>query len=93
MGAVLFNSGGRSPTYGMSPNGMVPGLDPGTTGVRFSPSRPTRKKKNMNDSTHDQMKRENSQLRKSLIETNKQFVEVVNENLALRREIEKLKGK
>lgn len=36
---------------------------------------------------HSQMKKENNQLRKSLIETNKNYVEVCNENLELRREL------
>lgn len=39
----------------------------------------------------DQMKKENSMVRKALMETNKNYVEVINENLALRREIEKLR--
>lgn len=44
----------------------------------------------MTDNSFDQMKTENKRLRKLLEETNKQYVEVVNENLALRREIERL---
>ena len=36
----------------------------------------------------EQMKKENSINRKALMETNKNYVEVVNENLALRRELE-----
>ena len=36
---------------------------------------------------HSQMKKENAQLRKALAETNTNYVEVVNENLALRREL------
>lgn len=38
----------------------------------------------------DQMKRENTATRKALIETNKNYVEIVNENLVLRRKIEEL---
>lgn len=45
----------------------------------------------MTDSTHEQMKKENAQLRKAIMETNKNYVEVVNENLALKRELEKLR--
>lgn len=41
-------------------------------------------------SSCDQMKKENSTLRKSLMETNKYYVEVINENLELRRKITKL---
>lgn len=36
---------------------------------------------------HSQMKRENNLLRKSITEVNRNYVEVVNENLALRREL------
>lgn len=36
----------------------------------------------------EQMKKENFQLRKAIIETNKNYVEVVNENLALKRQLE-----
>jgi hypothetical protein len=39
---------------------------------------------------HSQMKKENSQLRKALAETNTNYVEVVNENLELRRKVEDL---
>lgn len=34
---------------------------------------------------HGQMKKENTQLRRLLLETNKNYVEVVNENLNLKR--------
>lgn len=34
------------------------------------------------------MKAENKQLRKAIIDTNKGYVEVVNENLALKKELE-----
>lgn len=37
----------------------------------------------------EQMKKENAQLRKAIIETNKNYVDVVNENIALRKELEK----
>lgn len=40
----------------------------------------------------DQMKKENSLLRKSIMDTNKNYVEVVNENLELRRQLEALQG-
>lgn len=40
----------------------------------------------------DQIKKENNLLRKSIMETNKNYVEVVNENLELRRELEALRG-
>lgn len=36
---------------------------------------------------HSQMKRENNLLRKSIAETEKNYVEVVNENLALRAKL------
>lgn len=36
----------------------------------------------------ESMKKENTQIRKALMETNKNYVEVVNENLALRRKLE-----
>lgn len=36
----------------------------------------------------DQMKKENSAMRKAINDTNNNYVEVVNENLALRRELE-----
>lgn len=36
----------------------------------------------------DQMKKENSQLRKALMETNKNYVEVCNENLYLKQQLE-----
>lgn len=39
----------------------------------------------------DQMKKENSLARKALMDTNKNYVEVVNENLAKQREIDRLK--
>lgn len=39
--------------------------------------------------TCDQMKKENAQLRRALLDTNKNYVEVVNENLALRKELER----
>lgn len=39
------------------------------------------------DPSHDQMKRENAQLRKQLLDTHRSYVEVVNENLALLREL------
>lgn len=42
------------------------------------------------DSTHEQMKKENAQLRKALAETNKNYVEVVNENLELKAKVEQL---
>lgn len=38
----------------------------------------------------DQMKRENTAMRKAITDTNANYVEVVNENLALRRKIEEL---
>lgn len=38
----------------------------------------------------DQMKRENTAMRKAITDTNANYVEVVNENLALRRIIEDL---
>lgn len=41
-------------------------------------------------SSCEQMKKENTQSRKALMETNKNYIEVVNENLALRREVEGL---
>lgn len=36
----------------------------------------------------DQMKKENKSMRQALLDTNKNYVEVVNENLSLRRELE-----
>lgn len=36
---------------------------------------------------HSQMKRENNILRKSISDINRNYVEIVNENLALRREL------
>lgn len=39
---------------------------------------------------HSQMKRENNLLRKANTEINRNYVEVVNENLELRRKIEEL---
>lgn len=36
---------------------------------------------------HSQLKKENNVLRKSISETNKHYVEVCNENLALKREL------
>lgn len=36
----------------------------------------------------EQMKKENAAVRKALMETNKQYVEVVNENLNLKRKLE-----
>lgn len=39
----------------------------------------------------DQMKKENSSIRKALQDTNTNYVEVVNENLALHKEIETLR--
>lgn len=36
----------------------------------------------------DQMKKENAATRKALMDTNKNYTEVVNENLALRRKLE-----
>ena len=39
---------------------------------------------------HSQIKRENNLLRKSIAETNRNYVEVVNENLELKRKIEEL---
>jgi predicted nucleic acid-binding OB-fold protein len=36
------------------------------------------------------MKKENSVIRKAMMETSKNYVEVVNENLALRRKLEEL---
>jgi len=39
-----------------------------------------------------QMKSENKAIRKSIMDTNKEYVAVVNENLALRRYIENLTG-
>lgn len=38
----------------------------------------------------DQMKKENTALRKAISDTNANYVEVVNENLALRRKLEEL---
>ncbi len=38
-------------------------------------------------SSCDQMKRENAQMRKALMETNRNYIDVCNENLALRREL------
>lgn len=40
-------------------------------------------------SSCEQMKKENAAARKALMETNKNYVEVVNENLELRRELQK----
>lgn len=40
----------------------------------------------------DQMKKENTLTRKALSDTNKNYVEVVNENLALRRELEETRS-
>ena len=37
---------------------------------------------------HSALKRENNILRKSINDTNKQYVEVVNENLSLKRKLE-----
>jgi hypothetical protein len=42
-------------------------------------------------SSCDQMKRENKQLRLALTDTNKNYVEVVNENLSLHRDVEALR--
>lgn len=39
-----------------------------------------------------QMKTENKSLRRAIIETNKAFVETVNEGLALKKELEELKS-
>lgn len=39
----------------------------------------------MNCNSCEQMKKENKQLRQALVDTNRNYVEVVNENLALRR--------
>ncbi len=41
-------------------------------------------------SSCDQMKKENTNTRKALLETSKQYVEVCNENLGLRRKISQL---
>lgn len=38
-------------------------------------------------SSCDQMKKENSLIRKSIIDTNKNYIEVVNENLALKQQV------
>jgi regulator of replication initiation timing len=40
----------------------------------------------------EQMKIENKTLRRSIDEINKNYVEVINENLALRRELEKVRN-
>lgn len=40
-----------------------------------------------NCSSCEQMKKENASIRKALMETNKQYVEVINENLELRRQL------
>lgn len=42
----------------------------------------------MNCSSCEQMKRENKELRRGRDAIHKEYVEVVNENLALRRELE-----
>lgn len=39
-------------------------------------------------SSCDQMKKENATMRKAMMDTSKGYVEVVNENLALHRDIE-----
>lgn len=45
-----------------------------------------------NCSSCEQMKKENASVRKALLETNKIYVEVINENLELRRQLgEKIK--
>lgn len=44
-------------------------------------------------SSCEQMKKENSLARKALLDTNKNYIEVVNENLELRRRIEKLENR
>lgn len=36
----------------------------------------------------EQMKKENTQTRKALLETSKQYVDVINENLALKKKLE-----
>lgn len=41
-------------------------------------------------SSCDQMKKENSALRKNINDIHKNYIDVINENLSLRREIEKL---
>lgn len=43
-------------------------------------------------SSCDQMKKENATMRKALTDTDRNYVEVVNENLALRRELLKYTG-
>lgn len=42
-------------------------------------------------SSCDQMKKENSSTRKALQDTNRNYVEVINENLELRRQVEALR--
>lgn len=39
----------------------------------------------------DQMKKENASVRRALLDTNKNYVEVVNENLALKKELTHLR--
>lgn len=41
----------------------------------------------------EQMKTENKHIRQSLMDTNRNYVEVVNENLELHRKIEELESK
>jgi hypothetical protein len=43
-------------------------------------------------SSCEQMKKENTLARKALVDTNKNYVEVVNENLALKRELEETRS-
>lgn len=41
----------------------------------------------------DQMKKENSTMRKALSDTNKNYIEIVNENLELKKTVEQLRTK
>lgn len=43
-------------------------------------------------SSCEQMKLENKNIRRSLMDTNKNYVEVINENLLLKRKLEELEN-